>query len=145
MQLIHSPNVSQAVEIGARNLVADKGRRQRPMVGVRGSLEDISGRLRLTAVGSSRDAPQAIDFQIMAIDSIPDNDNQYSELLLLSVPLASNDVNADIVYHPSTMAIFTRSGKIEDNRLKDLIELAAGYGVYTDCEGAFIPSRPCSR
>ena len=78
MQLIHSPNVSQAVEIGARNLVADKGRRQRPMVGVRGSLEDISGRLQLTAVGRSRDAAEAIDLQIMAIDSVPDNDNQYS-------------------------------------------------------------------
>ena len=69
----------------------------------------------------------------------------HSELLVLNVPSESTNVNVDIVYHPSTMAIFTRSGKIEDNRLKDLIELAAGYGVYTDCEGAFIPSRPCSR
>ena len=145
MQLIHSPNVRQAVEIGAGNLVANKGRRRMPILRARRKLEDISGQLRLTSVGSSRDAAEAIDFQIMAIDSIPDNDNQYSELLLLSVPLALNDVNADIVYHPSTMAIFTRSGKIEDNRLKDLIELAAGPGVYTDCEGAFIPSRPCSR
>ena len=79
------------------------------------------------------------------LNSVPNNDNQYSELLVLSVPLTSNNVNADIVYHPSTMAIFTRSGEIDDNRLKDLIEIAATYGVYTDCEGAFISSRPCSR
>ena len=81
----------------------------------------------------------------MAIDRVSDNDNQYSELLVLSVPSASNNVNADIMYHPSAMAIFTRSGEIDDNRLKDLLDLAAAYGVYTDCGDAFIPSRPCSR
>ena len=145
MQLIHSPDVSQAVEIGAYNLVADTDRRQMPMLGAQGRLEDIGGRLRLTSVGRSRDAAEAIDLQIMAIDSVPDNDNQYSELLVLSVPSASNNINDDILYHPSTMAIFSRSGEIEDNRLKDLIEIAATYGVYTDCGGAFIPSRPCSR
>ena len=63
------------------------------------------------------------------LNSVPNNDNQYSELLVLSVPLTSNNVNADIVYHPSTMAIFTPSGEIEDYRLKDLIEIAATYGV----------------
>ena len=145
MQLIHNLDVSQAVELGTHNLVADTSRRQMPMLGAQGILEDISGRLRLTSVGRSRDAAHAIDLQIMAIDSVSDNDNEYSELLVLSVPSTSDNVNADIMYHPSTMAIFTRTGKIEGNRLNDLIDLAAAYGVYTDCGGAFIPSRPCSR
>ena len=145
MQLIHNPDVNQVVEIGAHNLLANTSRRQMPMLGTQGRLKHKSGRLRLTSVGISRDAAHAIDLQIMAIDSVSNNDNQYSELLALSVPPASNNVNDDILYHPSTMAIFTLSGEIEDNRLKDLIDLAAAYGVYTDCEGAFIPSTPCSR
>ena len=145
MQLIHNPDVSQAIEIGAHNLLADTSRRQIPMLGAQGRLEDISGQLQLTSVGRSTDAAHAIDLQIMAINRVSDNDNQYSELLVLSVPSALNNANADILYHPSTMAIFTPSGEIEDYRLKDLIDLAAAYGVYTDCGGAFIPSRPCSR
>ena len=59
MQLIHNLDVSQAVELGTHNLVADTSRRQMPMLGAQGRLEDISGRLRLTSVGRSRDAAQA--------------------------------------------------------------------------------------
>ena len=66
MELVHSTDVSQALEIGARNLVADTSRRHMPMLGAQGRLEDISGRLQLTFVGRSRDATEAIDLQIMA-------------------------------------------------------------------------------
>mgnify|MGYP000456308807 CR=1 FL=1 len=133
MQLIHNPDVNQVVEIGAHNLVADRSRMQMPMLGAQGRLKDKSGRLRLTSVGISRDAAHAIDLQIMAIDSVSNNDNQYSELLALSVPPASNNVNADILYHPSTMAIFTPSREIEDNCLKDLIDLTAAYENSQGC------------